>query len=319
MICWSTKYSCRRRATASRVELGRLGTGSSTLGALLDRLRQYALLIRLDRPIGTLLLLWPTLWALWIAGEGHPDPQVFAVFVAGVFLMRSAGCAINDFADRDIDGHVERTRDRPLAAGKIRPLEALALFVVFALVAFALVLTMNALTIRLAFAGVAIAFVYPFMKRFTSLPQYVLGAAFAWAVPMAFAAQSGALPVVGWVLFATVVLWTAAFDTIYAIVDREDDLRIGVRSTAILFADRARLVIAVMQLLALLGLVWVGLHLGFGRWYWAGVVAASLAVAYQQWLLVGLDGGRCFRAFLNNNTFGAFVFAGILLHYTFVG
>lgn len=283
----------------------------------LDRLRQYALLIRLDRPIGTLLLLWPTLWALWIAGAGRPDPYVFVVFVVGVFLMRSAGCAINDYADREIDPHVERTRERPLACGRIRPAEAVAIFVVLALLAFALVLTLNALTVRLAFAGVALAFIYPFMKRFTSLPQYVLGAAFAWAVPMAFAAQTGSLGPVAWLLFATVLLWTAAFDTIYAMVDRDDDERIGVRSTAILFGHRERLVIGAMQLLALAGLVSVGVSAGLGAWYYAGVAAAAMSAAYQQWLITGRERDRCFRAFLNNNTFGAAVFAGILLHYTF--
>lgn len=280
-------------------------------------MRLYAALIRLDRPIGTLLLLWPTLWALWIAGAGHPDPRVFAVFVAGVFLMRSAGCAINDFADRKIDGHVERTRERPVAAGALAPAEAVAVFAVLGLLAFALVLTMNALTVRMSFAAIVIAALYPFMKRFTSLPQYVLGAAFAWAVPMAFAAQTAQLPPVAWVLFVSVVLWTAAFDTIYAMVDRDDDLRIGVRSTAILFGDTERVAIAVMQALALAGLAGVGALAGLGVWYWLGLLAAAGSAAFQQVLIAGRDAENCFRAFLNNNTFGALVFAGIVLHYTF--
>ena len=286
---------------------------------LLERIRLYALLIRLDRPIGTLLLLWPTLWALWLAGQGRPDPQVFVVFVAGVFLMRSAGCAINDYADRDIDGHVERTRLRPLAAARIGAGEAVGLFVFLSLIAFALVLTLNLLTIKLAFAGIVLASVYPFMKRFTSLPQYVLGAAFAWAVPMAFAAQTGALPSLAWALFASVVLWTAAFDTIYAMVDRDDDVRIGVRSTAILFGRADRAIIAVMQVLTILCLTGVGGLAGLGLWYWLGLAAAALSFVYQQWLIAGRDRDRCFKAFLNNNTTGAFVFSGILLHFTFAG
>ncbi len=282
-----------------------------------ERIKQYALLIRLDRPIGTLLLLWPTLWALWLAGQGRPDPKVFVVFVAGVFLMRSAGCAINDYADRDIDGHVERTRLRPLAASRISAGEAVALFVTLSLIAFALVLTMNLLTVKLAFAGIVLASAYPFTKRFTSLPQYVLGAAFAWAVPMAFAAQTGALPLLAWMLFASVVLWTAAFDTIYAMVDRDDDIRIGVRSTAILFGRADRSVIAAMQVLTLLCLVAVGRLAGLGGWYWLGLACAALSFGYQQWLIAGRDRDRCFKAFLNNNTTGAGVFSGILLHFTF--
>lgn len=285
--------------------------------SLIERLRDYALLIRLDRPIGTLLLLWPTLWALWIAADGHPDPQVFAVFVAGVFVMRSAGCAINDFADRNIDAHVERTRNRPLAAGSIRAGEAIAVFLVLALIGLALVLTLNGLTIRLAFAAIALAVIYPFMKRFTSLPQYVLGAAFAWAVPMAFAAQTATLPPVSWVLFVSVVLWTAAFDTIYAMVDRDDDERIGVRSTATLFGDAERLAIGLMQAMALLGLLATGWLAALGFWYWLGLGAATASAIYQQVLIAGRDRQRCFRAFLNNNTFGALVFAGIALHFTF--
>lgn len=284
----------------------------------MKRLYHYALLIRLDRPIGTLLLLWPTLMALWIAGEGRPDSAVFTVFAAGVFLMRSAGCAINDYADRHIDAHVERTRQRPLATGAITPAEALAIFALLALTAFALVLTMNSLTIRLSFIGVGLAALYPFTKRFTSLPQYVLGTAFAWSVPMAFAAQANALPATVWWLFAAVVLWTAAYDTMYAMVDRNDDVRIGVRSTAILFAGADKLIIAIMQAAATIAFIVVGQLAGLGLWYWVGLGAAVLSMLYQQWLIAGRDRDRCFRAFLNNNVTGVLLFAGVVLDYTLI-
>lgn len=293
-------------------------SSTSTQNRFLERLRLYGLLIRLDRPIGTLLLLWPTLWALWIAGEGRPDPVVFSFFVTGVFLMRSAGCAINDYADRRIDPHVSRTRNRPLAAGQLHAGEALAVFAVLILLAFVLVLQTNRLTLQLAFGGASLAALYPFMKRWTALPQYVLGVAFAWAVPMAFAAQTGTVPGLAWVLFASVVLWTAAFDTLYAMVDREDDLKIGVRSTAILFAGWDRVAIAVMQILALAGLLLAGRMAGLGYWYGLGLAGAALSVMYQQWLIVDRDPARCFQAFLTNNSLGALVFAGIALHYTFI-
>lgn len=291
----------------------------TAIGALplFERLRQYALLIRLDKPIGTLLVLWPMLWALWIAGEGKPDPKVFAVFVAGAFLMRSAGCAINDYADRHFDPHVERTRHRPLAAGTVRPGEALAIFLALTLTAFALVLTLNKLTIMLAVAGALLALTYPFLKRWTSLPQYFLGIAFAWGTPMAFAAQTGGVPPVAWALFGCVVLWTAAFDTIYAMIDRDDDVTIGVRSTAILFGSADRIMIAAMQVLTLAGLWWIGQAVALGAWYHTGLGAAALSALYQQHLIAARERGRCFRAFLNNNTFGAFVFAGIALDYLF--
>ncbi|MBT8137310.1 MAG: 4-hydroxybenzoate octaprenyltransferase [Gammaproteobacteria bacterium] len=282
-----------------------------------ERLRQYALLIRLDRPIGTYLVMWPMLWALWIAAAGKPDPYLLVVFVAGSFLMRSAGCAINDFADRNFDPHVQRTRERPLAAGRLAPAEALAVFAILALIAFGLVLTTNALTIRLAIAGVLLAATYPFLKRWTNLPQYYLGIAFAWGTPMAFAAQTGEVPPIAWLLFGCVVLWTAAFDTIYAMVDRADDIRIGVKSTAVLFGSADRVIIAIMQLLMLVGLWLVGRWAGLDGWYFAGLVAATLSLLYQQFLIAGRDGGRCFRAFLNNNMTGALVFAGIALDYLY--
>jgi 4-hydroxybenzoate polyprenyltransferase len=281
------------------------------------RLQIYGQLMRIDRPIGTLLLLWPTLWALFIAAQGMPDPLVLFVFCAGVFLMRSAGCVINDFADRHIDGHVERTRNRPLAQKKIASKEALVLFAVLALTAFALVLTMNTLTIMMSFVGVLLAASYPFMKRFTHLPQIHLGAAFGWAIPMAFAAQANTVPVEAWMLFILTLLWTTAYDTMYAMVDRDDDLRIGVKSTAILFGEADRVIIGVLQTLVIIGFMIIGFRLGMGIAFYLGLaVAAGLAI-YQIALIRARDRDRCFKAFLNNNWFGAAIFAGIFVQTVF--
>lgn len=280
-----------------------------------DRLHEYLLLTRLHRPIGSLLLLWPTLWALWVAGAGHPDPLVVVVFVLGVVIMRSAGCVINDYADRHVDPHVKRTDDRPVAAGRVTPSEALALFAVLCLVAFALVLLMNWLTIALSFAGAALAATYPFMKRYTYLPQVVLGAAFGWAIPMAFAAQTGTVPPIAWLLFVANILWATAYDTMYAMVDRDDDLKIGVKSTAILFGDQDRHITALIQGLVLLALVLAGQQLKLGVWYHLGLVLAAALAGYQQYLIRDRDRARCFQAFLNNNWFGAAVFGGLVLHY----
>ena len=280
-----------------------------------ERLRQYALLMRLDRPIGSLLLLWPALWALWLAGAGHPRPLVVAVFVVGVVLMRSAGCVINDFADRRVDPHVARTRQRPLAAGRVTPREALTLFVVLCLLAFALVLLMNRLTVMLSVGAVILAVIYPFMKRYTHLPQVVLGMAFGWAVPMAYAAQTGAVPPVAWLLFIATVLWDTAYDTMYAMVDRPDDLRIGVKSTAILFGEADRHLIALIQVLFFVVMIMIGRQLHLGGLYYGGLaVAAGLAV-YQLLLIRRRDPGECFKAFLNNNWFGMVVFVGIVANY----
>ncbi len=281
----------------------------------MQRLRQYILLMRLDRPVGIFLLLWPTLWALWIAAQGHPDYWVTTVFVLGVILMRSAGCVINDYADRDIDRHVTRTSDRPLTAGRVTTKEALLLFAVLTLAAFALVLTMNLLTILLSFVGAALAASYPYMKRHTYLPQVYLGLAFGWAVPMAFAAQTGAVPVVAWLLLMATVLWATAYDTMYAMVDRPDDLKIGVKSTAILFGPADRVIIAIIQLMTLVVLVTVGLQLELGGYYYAGLGLALLLMGYQQYLIRNRDGMHCLKAFLNNQWVGAAVFVGILLHY----
>ena len=277
------------------------------------RLRDYARLMRLDRPIGIFLLLWPVLWALWIAAAGKPALPVFVVFVAGVVLMRSAGCVINDYADREFDPQVERTRDRPLAAGRVRPREALVLFVALALSAFTLVLFMNRLTILLSFVGVALAVSYPFMKRWTQLPQFYLGAAFGWGVPMAFAAQTGAVPVDAWILFGATLCWAVAYDTAYAMVDRDDDIRIGVKSTAILFGHADRLMIALFHALTLALLAWAGARAGLGLTYYIGLLLAAGLAGWQQWLMRTRSRDGCFRAFLNNNQFGAVIFAGLAL------
>ena len=280
-----------------------------------DRLIQYAYLMRLNRPIGIYLLLWPTLWALWIAGEGHPNWLVVLVFGSGVMLMRSAGCVINDYADRAFDPHVERSRDRPIAAGRVKPREALALFAVLCLGAFGLVLLMNELTIWLSLAGVALAASYPFMKRYTHLPQLYLGAAFGWAVPMAFAAQTGSVPKVAWLLFVATVLWATVYDTMYGMVDREDDIKIGVKSTAVLFGEADRAILAIIQILFLGALLLIGQAADLGGYYYFGVLLAAALSIYQQYLIRNREPQYCFQAFLNNNWLGAAVFSGLVLHY----
>jgi len=271
--------------------------------------------MRLNRPVGIYLLLWPTLWALWIAGVGHPDLLVVVVFVSGVVLMRSAGCVINDYADREFDPHVERSRDRPIAAGRVKPKEALALFVILCLGAFGLVLLMNELTIWLSLAGVVLAASYPFMKRYTHLPQVYLGAAFGWAVPMAFAAQTGSVPKVAWLLFVATVLWATVYDTMYGMVDREDDIKIGVKSTALLFGEADRAIIAIIQILFLGALLLIGQAADLGGYYYFGVLLAAALSIYQQYLIRNREPEFCFQAFLNNNWLGAAVFSGIVLHY----
>lgn len=282
---------------------------------LRDRVRQYVLLTRLNRPIGILLLLWPTLWALWAAAGGVPDLHVLSVFVTGVILMRSAGCVINDFADRHIDPQVRRTRDRPIAAGRVSPREALLLFAVLCLLAFALVLTLNPLAIKLSLVAVGLAAVYPFMKRITHLPQVVLGMAFGWAIPMAFAAQTGSVPKVAWLMFVVNVVWSVVYDTMYAMADREDDLRAGVKSTAILFGEADRVIIGILQGLMLLGLLFLGQQLQLGLPYHLALLVATGLAVYQQFLIRRREPAACFRAFLNNNWVGAVIFLGIALSY----
>ena len=282
---------------------------------LRDRAQQYYLLTRMDRPIGIFLLLWPTLWALWVAAEGLPNWHVLLVFVVGVFLMRSAGCVINDYADREFDPLVSRTRERPIAAGRVKPNEALWLFAVLCLLAFALVLTLNALTIKLSFIGVALAAIYPFMKRYTHLPQVVLGMAFGWAIPMAFAAQTGSVPKVAWLMYVVNVVWSVVYDTMYAMADREDDIKAGVKSTAILFGDADRVIIGLLQGMVLLGLVLLGQQLDLGWTYYLGVAVAVALGVYQQYLIRERLPALCFKAFLNNNWVGAAIFAGLVLSY----
>ena len=279
-----------------------------------SRLFDYARLLRLDRPIGSLLLLWPTYWSLWLAAGGIPSIANLVIFTLGVFLMRAAGCAINDFADRKVDGHVKRTQDRPLASGRIKPVEAVTLFAGLALVAFLLVvLFTNPLTLYLSFGGLALAFVYPFMKRYTHLPQLFLGAAFSWAIPMAWAAETGEVSKLTWLLFTANVLWTVAYDTLYAMVDRDDDLKIGVKSTAILFGDGDRVIVGALQALVILVLVLVGHQVGLGAFYYLGLLGMACLFVYQQHLARNREREGCFKAFLNNNWAGGSVFLGLFI------
>jgi 4-hydroxybenzoate polyprenyltransferase len=282
-----------------------------------DRLVQYYYLTRLDKPIGILLLLWPVLWALWIASEGSPDLDVLIIFILGVIVMRSTGCVINDLADRDLDRHVSRTRDRPITSGNVEVLEAVELVVLLLLCAVVLVLNLNIFTFKLSFVGVFLAVIYPFMKRFTYLPQVFLGLAFAWAVPMAFAAQTNSVPEIAWLLFITTVLWAVVYDTMYAMVDKEDDLKIGVKSTAILFDDADRAIIGFVQLMILCSQILAGVKLGLGQYYYAGIAIASLLSVYQQYLIKDRIPDKCFRAFLNNQWYGMVIFAGLYLNYMF--
>ncbi|ABM05152.1 4-hydroxybenzoate octaprenyltransferase [Psychromonas ingrahamii 37] len=280
-----------------------------------EKRQAYVELMRINKPIGTLLLLWPTLWALWIAAQGFPDLGVLIVFSAGVFLMRSAGCVINDFADRNIDGFVERTKHRPLPSGRATSTEAIILFFILAIVSFLLVLTQNSLTIQLSFAGLLLAFAYPFMKRFTQLPQLVLGLAFSWSIPMAFAAQANALPAVVWIIFAVNIIWTIAYDTLYAMVDREDDLKIGVKSTAILFASNDKIIIALLQLTSLILLSLLGWLEDLNWIYFIALLVVGGLFLRQQLQIKNREKTACFKAFLDNNYVGFVIFAGLFLGY----
>lgn len=282
-----------------------------------SRLKALLQLIRFDKPIGTLLLLWPTLWALWISAGGVPDYVLLAIFIAGTFLTRSAGCIINDLADRRVDGQVERTSARPLVTGAVSEKEAVAFFLVLMLAAFILVLFTNTLTIALSFVAVLLASTYPFMKRFTHLPQLVLGAAFSWGIPMAFAAQRAELPAAMWLLYLGNLFWTVAYDTKYAMVDRDDDIRAGIKSTAILFGDHDRLFVAVLQLLCLLCLFLAGQAFALGLYFNLSLLAAAVLFAYHQYLIRERQRDACFRAFLHNNWVGLVIFLGISLHYGF--
>ncbi len=282
---------------------------------IIERLQQYWILARFNKPIGILILLWPALWALWVASDGKPDLLVLFVFCAGVVLMRAAGCVINDYADRDFDPHVERTNQRPIAAGTVSPKEAVILFIVLCLIAFFLVLQLNLKTIMLSFIAAFLAASYPFMKRYTHLPQAYLGIAFGFAVPMAFSAQTNTIPKVAWVMYLAVMIWALVYDTMYAMVDKEDDLKIGVKSTAILFGDKEREIMAGLQIVIIALLILVGQMQGLGGYYYAGIgVAVGLSV-YQQKLIFNRDKALCFKAFLNSNYFGMAVFLGLFFDY----
>ena len=276
----------------------------------------YAQLIRLDKPIGWLLLLWPTMWALWLANEGRPSLHLLLVFVPGVFLTRSAGVVVNDLVDRGFDPFVERTKTRPLAAGKVSATEACAIVAVLLLCAFLLVLTTNRLTVLLSLFAVCITLLYPFMKRYTYLPQVFLGFAFGWGIPMAYAASTGGVPAIAWLIFAANMLWVLIYDTIYAMVDREDDLRIGLKSTAILLDDADRTVIGIIQVMFIAALYSTGHQYGLGAAYYLALLFAAGLLAYQQYLIHDRSPGKCFRAFLNNNWVGLIIFAGIVLTYS---
>jgi 4-hydroxybenzoate polyprenyltransferase len=288
---------------------------TQTLPGIGAKARAYAQLTRLNRPIGIWLLLWPVMWALWLSSNGRPDQKVFIIFVLGVVLTRSAGCAINDYADRDLDGHVQRTRDRPLVTGQLDPIEAVALCIAFGLIALGLVLTLNPLTQLLALIGGFMVMTYPFMKRFFPLPQFYLGAAFTWSVPMTFAAHTGEISRLAWLLFIAGVLWTMAYDTMYAMVDREDDRKLGIRSSSILFGDADRFIIGTMQLMTLFALWLAGQELELGLWYRVGLAGAAIFALYQQVLIRTRKPELCLRAFLNNNYFGMSIFVGIALEY----
>lgn len=289
------------------------------LGARLpERCGAFLELMRFDKPIGTLLLLWPTLTALWLAADGTPSPGVVLIFTLGVIVMRAAGCVINDYADRELDGAVLRTRYRPITDGRISPHEALLTFAALCLVAFLLVLMTNLLTIGLSLVGLLLASVYPFMKRYTHLPQVVLGLAWGWVIPMAFAAQTGSVVSGIWVFYAGVVVWTVAFDTFYAMVDREDDKKVGIKSAAILFDDLDLSIIAILQGLAVLALILTGQSFDRGLWYFVGIGVVAILFLYQQLIARHREPERCFQAFRNNNWVGLAMFLGILLD-TYLG
>ena len=284
---------------------------------LISQLRNYGKLMRVDKPIGVWLLLWPTLWALWLAGEGTPDQGLFIVFILGVIVMRSAGCVLNDYVDRNVDPYVERTRTRPIASGAVAPTEALVLFAALSLIAVGLATMLNRPAQLLAIVAAGLTVAYPFVKRYISIPQFILGAAFGWAVPMAFAAQTGETPELAWLVFGTAMIWAIIYDTFYAMVDREDDLKVGMKSTAILFGDVDLFVIAGLQLLMLVALLLIGYQAGLSAWYYLSVFVAGLMMAYHLWLARDRQRVGCFAAFLHNHYIGMVVFIGIVLHYTF--
>jgi 4-hydroxybenzoate polyprenyltransferase len=280
-----------------------------------ERVSQYISLMRLNKPIGIFLLLWPTLWAVWLASLGAPQMQILIIFVLGVILMRSAGCILNDAADRLVDVHVQRTRERPLAAGKVSVREALLIAAILSCIAFLLVLQCNALTIALAFVAAALAVIYPFLKRVTHLPQVGLGAAFSFGVPMTFAAETGEVNASAWFLFFTAMFWPVIYDTMYAMADKKDDLSIGVKSTAILFGAMDKMMIGCLQIIFMILLLMTGYIFSLHSLYYVCLLPVLFLFIYQQWLIKDRDAQKCLRAFLNNNWVGMFIFAGIVLSY----
>jgi 4-hydroxybenzoate polyprenyltransferase len=279
------------------------------------RAKPFFELMRLDKPVGIYLLLWPTLWALWVAAKGIPDFSVLVIFILGVIFMRSAGCVINDYADRKVDGHVERTQNRPLITGAVTSKQALVLFFSLLAASFILVLFTNTLTIQLSFAGAALAAIYPYMKRHTHLPQIFLGAAFSWAIPMAFAAQADELPKYVWLIYMANLSWTVAYDTMYAMVDRDDDIKIGVKSTAILFADADKLMIGILQGITIFCLLLLGSELALNAFYYLGLLVAIALMVYQQVLIRARDRAGCFAGFINSHWVGVAVWLGLILAY----
>ena len=280
-----------------------------------DKFKQYLLLIRLNRPIGIFLLLWPTLWGLWIASEGFPNTKILVVFLFGVFLMRSAGCILNDIIDKDFDKFVARTQNRPLASDKLSSIEAFIVAISLIFIAFLLVLTTNALTVQLSFVAIILAGTYPFLKRHTYLPQFFLGLTFGWSIPMAFAATTNSIPKIAWLLLIANILWTVVYDTIYAMIDREDDLKIGIKSTAILFDDADRFIIGLIQSLVLIALIVIGQQASLNTIYYFSLIIGGCLFLYQLYLIRNRDPKKCMQAFLNNNWFGLVVFIGLFINY----
>ena len=280
-----------------------------------DKFKQYLLLIRLNRPIGIFLLLWPTLWGLWIASEGFPNTKILVVFLFGVFLMRSAGCILNDIIDKDFDKFVARTQNRPLASDKLSSIEAFIVAISLIFIAFLLVLTTNTLTVQLSFIAIILAGTYPFLKRHTYLPQFFLGLTFGWSIPMAFAATTNSIPKIAWLLLIANILWTVVYDTIYAMIDREDDLKIGIKSTAILFDDADRFIIGLIQSLALIALIIIGQQASLNTIYYFSLIIGGCLFLYQLHLIRNRDPKKCMQAFLNNNWFGLVVFIGLFINY----
>ena len=280
-----------------------------------ERIKNYLLLIRLNKPIGIFLLLWPTLWALWLAAEGFPNHKILIVFLFGVFLMRSAGCILNDIADKDFDKFVARTKNRPLASNKLSSIEAFIFASFLILAAFLLVLTTNTLTVQLSFIALILAGIYPFLKRYTYLPQIFLGLAFGWSIPMAFAATITSIPKIAWLLLIVNILWTVVYDTIYAMVDREDDLKIGIKSTAILFDDADRFIIGIIQALVLIALIVVGKQASLNLPYYLSIAFGCILFIYQSYLIKDREPKKCMQAFMNNNWFGLVIFIGLFINY----